>query len=130
MHEVYDVTLQDSKVGKVEVTREGLYYRFRCKCQLPDAEIYTIVASNEKCQWNLGVCVPGANGACLDTRVAVKHIGETMGTFLAVSKEKSKQMMFIPVQPESPFAYISALQEAKFGIQGNKPGVWIRKSNI
>lgn len=130
MHEIYDVMLQDSKVGRVEVTREGLYYRFWCKCQLPDSQIYTITVNGEKCQWNLGVCIPKADGAYLDTRVAAKHIGQTIGTFFAVPKEKNRQMMFIPVEPEKPFVYISALQEAKFGMQDNKPGIWIRKSDI
>ena len=42
MEGIYDVMLADETVGTVEVTKQGLYYRFDCRCRLSGTVICRI----------------------------------------------------------------------------------------
>ena len=58
MEGIYDIFRGGEKIGKAEVRREGLYYRFRCCCDLTGEVMYRLtVACGEKTE-NLGIPVP------------------------------------------------------------------------
>lgn len=126
MNQVYDVMLFDRKIGRAEVKREGLYYHFRCRCQLPRSDIYTIAVSCNEITRNLGVCVPMEECFGLDTKVPAKHIGEGCLLFRAVSKDDKAQTPFYLIKPDEPFGHLTELKNAVFCIENNQPGIRIR----
>lgn len=99
-------------MGKVQVLRQGLYYRFHCRCQLSGDVICRLhVTCGEKGE-NLGVVVPMGDGFGLDTRLAAKHLGEGEWRFTLTPKQETPEKKLVPISPEEPFAYISRLKDA------------------
>lgn len=124
----YGVLFGSQQIGKVQVQRQGLYYRFICRCQLTgDVVCRLLVTCGEK-QENLGVVVPVDGGFGLDTRLAVKKIGEGKMEFLLVPRHETveKTGTFCPIYPEEPFAYIARLKDAFFARQNGQAGVILK----
>lgn len=123
---LYDIYLGNEVVGTAEVERQGLYYRFSCRCRFSGSTIYRIFVSCHGHRENLGIPVPIGGVFGLDTRVAVKHLGEGEFRFQALPKHTSAPSQFIPIYPEEPFAYIARLQNAFLEIRNGQPGVILR----
>ena len=66
----YDVTYGANTVGRVELEREGLYVRIRCRCRVQDNAIHRLYADGEK----IGVLIPENGDLVLDTKVAAKRL--------------------------------------------------------
>lgn len=122
----YAVYFGDNPVGKVQVIRQGLYYRFHCCCQVTGDVMCRLMVSCGKNQENLGVVIPRGDGFGLDTQIPVKRLGEGEMCFRLVAKhEQLAKGTFIPIAPEEPFAYISRLKESFLVRQGNQVGILI-----
>ena len=122
MFGLYDIYLGSQKVGKAEVIREGLYYRFRCNCDLPDGEIYRLVISCGGKSENLGIPIPNGDSFWLSTRLPVSRFSGEEPVFRAIPKEQNN---WIPVLPEQPFPYLSALENAVLEERGGEIGILI-----
>ena len=108
----YEVCFGKDTVGKVQVLRQGLYYRFVCRCRLTgDVICRLVVRCGEKLE-NLGIVVPMEDGFGLDKKIPVKQIGEGNMDFLLVPKHDQLMGKFVPICPEEPFAYITRLKES------------------
>ena len=59
-------------VGKVRVSRQGLYYCFQCRCNPSEDTVARLIVANGSFSENLGILVPMGNGFGLDTRRPVK----------------------------------------------------------
>jgi len=123
MEKQFEVYLGKDAVGKTAVTREGLYYRFICRCRLPGEQIYTLEVMCDDTKANLGVLVPDGKGFMLSTRIPVKQLGEGQLSFRITPRRESVGEQFIPLSPEEPFAYISRLKEAFLAKRGDTLGV-------
>ena len=132
MNQEYNITCNGHIVGKANVKKEGLYYHFRCICDLRKENIYTIIASCGGTEQNLGICVPMGECLGVDTKIPIKYIGEGEFTFRAVSKQNDEAEAFYSLDAGKPFANLSQLENAHFCIQDNKPGIRIKrlKSNL
>ena len=108
----YEVCFGKDTVGKVQVLRQGLYYRFICRCRLTGDVICRLVARCGEKQENLGIVVPMEDGFGLDKKIPVKQIGEGNMDFLLVPKHDQLMGKFVPICPEEPFAYITRLKES------------------
>ena len=108
----YGVCFGNRQVGKVTVQRKGLYYRFQCRCRLPENGVSRLRISCGKVQENLGVLTPEGDGFCLDTKLPVKRFGEEIPVFTVVPKSERAEGTYVPVYPEEPFSYISELKRA------------------
>lgn len=111
MEQSYEVYFGNRQAGKVQVLRQGLYYRFICRCQLSGDVVCRLVASCGDKRESLGVVVPMDGGFGLDTKVPAKHLGEGELKFTLLPKHEITQGMFVPIIPEEPFAYIERLKE-------------------
>ena len=81
MAENYDITLDASPVGSAQVEKQGLYYRFSCRCKLPDNGFYRIhVICGDKRE-DLGICVPMGDAFGMDKKLPAKKLGEGKPTF-------------------------------------------------
>lgn len=112
MEGIYDIYRGQDKIGKAQVSREGLYYRFQCCCDLTGQVIHRlIVACGEKTE-NLGIPVPDGDAFYLTTRLPVSHFPQGEPTFRAVPKHPQGQKLWVPIAPDTPFEYISRLENA------------------
>ena len=126
LDKTYAVYFANRVVGKVQVIRQGLYYRISCRCRIgPDILCRLYVICNEKRE-NLGVVVPQDGGFALNTSIPVKKLGEGEWTFLLAPKLEPYGTELIPVYPEEPFAYIARLKKAYLVKQNGKIGIVIQ----
>ena len=118
----YGVFFGNQEAGKVQVQRQGLYYRFHCRCRLTGDVVCRLYVSCGGKQENLGVVVPMDGGFGLDTRIPVKRLGEGEPAFSLVPKHDPPQGQFVPIVPEEPFTYIERLKTSflvkKYGEMG------------
>ncbi len=122
MEGVYEIKLGDKPVGKAQVIREGLYYRFICRCRLEIDAVCRVCAG----EISLGVLVPEGEDFVLDTRFPVKRLGEENLGFRVVPNRPVLDGRFIPIKPEEPFAYIERLKDAYLVRRNGQVGVVLR----
>lgn len=120
---VFDIRMGNEVVGTVHVERQGLYYCFSCRCRLSGAVIYRLSVSCNGHHENLGVLVPMGDVFGLDTKLAVKRLGEGVLQFLVLPKHPQSQRQFVPIHPEEPFRYITRLQNAFLEVRDGQIGV-------
>lgn len=126
MEQDYEVLFGGKPTGKVRVTRDGLYYRFCCRCRLSGDVVCRLYAQCGDKRENLGVVIPMEDGFGLETRLPVKRLGEGDMEFRLIPKsEKNPQGKFVPIYPEEPFAYLQRLEEAFLATQNGQVGAVI-----
>ena len=126
MERNYPVFFGNEQAGKVSVQRQGLYYRFRCRCRITGSEVYRIRVRCGGKQENLGIPVPVEGGFGLDTQLPVKRLGEGDMEFFLVPKGQLSAAAIAPVYPEEPFAYIARLKDAYLVRQNGIIGIGIK----
>lgn len=112
MEGYYEVTYGTKVIGKVQVIRQGLYYRFICHCRLETEAISKLVIQFGNTCENLGVLILGEEGLVLDKKYPVKKFSEGKPVFYLAPGHDSMCGRFVPICPEEPFAYISKLKDA------------------
>ena len=125
MEGIYCVCLGDRPVGKVTVRREGLYYKFSCRCHLTEGVLCRLRVNSEDKQDNLGILVPMDDGFGLETMLPIKRFGKGVPEFMLVPKHDSISGIFVPVFPEEPFAYISRLKKAYLTRKNGQLGIML-----
>lgn len=126
MEGTYGVYLGKELCGKVQVLRQGLYYRFICRCQLSGNVMCRLRVSCGDQQQTLGILAPEGEGFGLDTRLPVKRIGEGAVEFTIVPKCDLPEGQFVPVYPEEPFAYLNRLKDCYLAYREGQVGVVIQ----
>lgn len=119
----YGVYFGKQLAGKVQVQRQGLYYRFICRCQISGDVVCRLHVSCGDKRENLGVVVPVDGGFGLDTKLPVKRLGEGKMEFTLIPKHEVLEGTFVPIYPEEPFAYIERLKEGFLVKKGEQVGV-------
>lgn len=109
---IYDITRGGEKIGRAEVKREGLYYRFRCCCNLTGEVIYRITVTCSGRTENIGIPVPEGDCFRLNTRLPVSRFQAGEPEFRAVPRHPETPKTWAPVIPETPFEYITRLENA------------------
>lgn len=114
----YNVLFRQQCVGKATVKREGLYYCFRCRAELPSEQIYRLIMLNGMEQKNLGILVPCNHVFILNKKLPVSHFsGEGFEFFITSSDDNSK---CIEVVQDKPFDYIDKLSRATYRLKNGK----------
>ena len=127
MEGTYPVLHGDQPVGKVQVTRRGLYYHFSCSLRLTEPCVYRLEFSCAETVENLGVPVPEGDCFVLSKRIPVSRLGEGKPVFRVVPKNESLQGRFVPISPEEPFAYLDRLKNAYLSRQSQRTGIVIKE---
>lgn len=122
----YTVFLGGQSIGKAMVERQGLYYCITCRCRLSGEVVYKVMASCGETTEDLGILVPESGAFVLTTRIPIKRLGEGELAFRAVPRHMELREKFVPISPESPFAYISRLENAFLEIQNGQISLAIR----
>lgn len=121
----YEVSFGAKTVGKVQVLRQGLYYRFICRCKLTGDVVCRLVVRCGNCCENIGVVIPTGDGFGLDKKLPAKRVGEGVPEFYLAPRHDTVNGKFVPIYPEEPFAYIARLKDAFLARQGGQIGVVI-----
>ena len=124
--EEYEIMLGDKSVGKAGVSREGLYYRIRCRCSLSGETVCRVLVRCGNREEHLGILVPQDGEFGLETRVPVKKIGEGSLAFSVVPRHRAPEAGFISLSPEEPFRYITRLKDAYLIRHNGKTGVVLK----
>ena len=125
----HNVFLSDRIIGNVRVTKEGLYYRFQCHCDLPDNEIFRLFAQGSKQRIDLGILAPDKVGYSIIKKVPIKEFGEELLSFQVWPQEQMKSRAYssVVVYPDRPFDYISKLPSARLNIENGNYCVLLQK---
>lgn len=126
MEGYYEIRYGNKQVGKVQVLRQGLYYRFIARCRLSGDMLCRLQVTCADTQENLGVVIPMDGGFGLDTKLPIKRLGTGMPEFRLVTKQGASDRTFCPIYPEEPFAYISKLKDAFLIRKEGQIGVMIK----
>lgn len=121
----YPVLMGNQEIGRVKVTRQGLYYRFDCRCQLSGDVVCRLTVTCGAATHNLGILVPERGAFCLRTKIPVKQLGDGALQFGVRPNHKPVGSRFVPISPEEPFHYLSRLQDAFLEIRDGIPGLVI-----
>ena len=125
MEESYEVSFGNVPVGKVQVLREGLYYRFICRCRLTGEVVCRLaVRCGDKLE-KLGVLVPSGDSFGLDKKIPVKRLGEGKMEFYLGPNHDNVMGKFVPICPEEPFAYVERLKDAFLMRQNGQVGILV-----
>lgn len=91
-----ELTLNGKPIGQVNISRQGLYYVFHCRCRLPENQNVRLLARCGEKEEDLGVLVPMDGGFGLDTRRPVKRLGEGSVTFALAGKPRPPRFAHLP----------------------------------
>ena len=132
MEQSYDVLLDGTAVGRVQVSRQGLYDRYSCRCRLPGREVCRLYVRCGDRQENLGVLIPEGADFCLETGIPAKRLGEGERRFFVVPKsQKAPQpVAFLPIRPDQPFDFIEQLKDACLAVRDGQAGALLPKPII
>ena len=125
MDGTYEIMLGGEVVGQAVVRRQGLYYRFSCRCDLSGEVIYRITVTCGGKSESLGIPVPKNGEFYLDTRLAASRLGEGEPKFAAVPRRPDLGGMFVPISPEEPFRYLHRLENAFLARKDGQVGIVI-----
>ncbi len=128
MEGIYSLYFGGQAIGKAQVTRQGLYYRFSCCCRLSGGVVCKVLVRCGGVSENLGILAPEGEGFSLVTRVPVKRFGKGSPEFTVVPNRPEFSGNFAPIYPEEPFAYIEKLREAFLVRQGGRCGILLPDS--
>ena len=107
-----DVRFGNRIVGTVRVYRQGLYYRFCCRCSLSGDVICRLKVRCGEREQDLGILVPMEGGFGLEKMLPAKYLGEGSLEFYLGAKGEFTSRLYSPIYPEEPFAYIEQLKDA------------------
>ena len=127
MEGIYPIERAGSAVGQAEVTRQGLYYHFICRCRLSGEVICRLAAVCGDKMENLGVPVPENGEFVLRKKIPVSHLGEGELRIRVLPKHTELSGHFIPLSPEEPFRYLSRLQNAYLERRNGQLGIVIQE---
>ena len=125
----YEILLGGEPVGQAAVEKQGLYYRIFCRCRLTGEVMYRVwVTCGEQTQ-NLGLLAPDGDGFSLTARLPVSRLGKGQAVFTARPRHGELAGKFVPLSPETPFAYLHRLENAFLERRNGQLGVIIREEN-
>ncbi len=119
----YEIYMGGQAVGIAQVRREGLYYRFQCRCKLTGEIMYRITVTVGDREESLGIPIPEKGEFCLDIRIPVKRFEKGEPTFRVLPKHEPMKGHFVPICPDEPFVYLSRLKNAYLEVQKDRIGI-------
>ena len=121
----YSVFFGKDPCGKVQVLRQGLYYRYICRCRIRGNILYRLLVSCGGQEEDLGILAPVEDGFGIDRKIPVKRLGTGVPEFRLCPRKERVKGVFVPICPEEPFAYISRLKSAYLVRKAGQTGILI-----
>ena len=112
MEGTYQIWLGKESVGQAVVERIGLYYYFRCCCQLHSEVMCRVTITCGSRNENLGILIPTGGNYTLNKKLPIKQFDSNIPEFWIIPRSQAVQSLRIDVYPEEPFRYITKLETA------------------
>lgn len=128
MCDSYEITLGNQTIGTAQVSQEGLYYRFYCRCSLTEEIMYRLKMMCGDNEYDLGILVPVEEGFGINTKLPAKTVGKGILSFYVQPRHPQLTGHFIPIRADEPFAYLDKLQRAYLDVQDGIVGVIIEET--
>lgn len=129
MEGVYDIYLGKEKVGKAQVRRVGLYYRFLCCCDLTGEVICRIMVRCGENVESLGVPIPSGDAFYLEKQLPVSHFRKKKISFFVEPRLTTVRDHWVPVKPDEPFGYLKELKNAVLEVRDGVMGLQIKSTD-
>jgi hypothetical protein len=120
---IWDVFCRGKPVGTCRVTREGLYYRFSCRCAGLEPKLYLLTASVGEQSHTLGTVVPEGDALRLETRVPVKRFSGSAPSFRLEEKGCREQTRFVPLEEGRGVPCLDRLLECRLAVLDGRVGL-------
>lgn len=118
MNKEYDLYFGDTVVGKVYVSREGLYYCIQCVAHPPVMDKYWLSAESDGNSLIIGMCVPEGKTLRSFNRFGVNRLTQGEYIFsLVTQKDQSNQ---IPIFADQPFLNLQDVESGMLYVQKGK----------
>ncbi|MBQ7330957.1 MAG: hypothetical protein IJW94_04110 [Oscillospiraceae bacterium] len=121
----FDVYMGKEAAGRVTVTREGLYYRFHCRCKLSGEVMHQLMLRVGQQEMSLGILAPEKGEFGVKTRIPVKHFEKGEPCFWLAPRHKKLEGLFVPISADEPFPYLSRLKNSYLEIRNGQMGAVI-----
>ena len=122
----YPIYLDGKIVGQAAVSREGLYWRFRCQCRRSWEVVSRLYVTDGEKTECLGVPVPEGTVFRLDTRIPQKKLGEEKFRRYVRPDRGQVDEFFAPIRPEEPFTYLSRIKAAYLAHRDGQIGAMMK----
>lgn len=126
----FDLIYSNDICGAVSVTKEGLYYKIQCRCDLPTKGIYHMIIQSDENKIDLGICVPKDGRFGIDTRIPTRNINTDSVRFVLIEKESDSEKSKFLLESSMPFPYLEQLETAylcsdkkTIAIRGDQRGI-------
>ena len=126
MKKEYAINRDGTCVGNACLTRQGLYYLVRCRCDGEQKERQRVLLRIGSLERDLGLCVPMDGKIGMDTRIPVKEFSDECVSFLLCSEIGTNKESFLPVRENEAFASLDRLMDARFAVRDSVPGVLLK----
>ena len=123
----YEIKQGTRCIGNVSVEKQGLYYRFSCRCNLTGEVMHHLLVTSGGKSEDLGICVPVDGQFGVEKRIPCKRFGGGEPEFQLLPKHQKMQGKFVPVYPEEPFSYMTRLKDAFMEIRDGQVGLVFRE---
>ena len=130
MEGTYTIWLSQEAVGSVTVERSGLYYLFRCQCQLHSQVICRVMVSCGGRIENLGILIPGEKSFHLTKKLPIREFPPGVPEFWITPRHLTKREISVDIYPEEPFHYISKLENAYLRTKQGMPVLVIKDPTL
>ncbi len=127
MEGTYDVCMGVEKMGRVTVSRQGLYYSFFCRCQQNTQQMLWLYLKGTEGLQKLGLLVPENGCLVLKTSLPAKRAGQGPFEFQLRPKHTQMSRQFVPLSPQEPFAYLQRLENAFLECQRGQIGIVLQE---
>ena len=121
MMKTYPALWNQNRVGEVTLCQEGLYYRFRCRAQLPKEDIYRLQLGYNDVWLDCGVFIPKNNQFEVDKKFPSKQFPDDDFRFRIVTKKENEK--FIPIYEDMPFEALAKVHLGKFAVRNGVAGM-------
>ena len=100
-------------VGCANLTKEGLYYRICCKCNIKEKSICRVVMVCANGIQSLGVLLPNASGFALTARIPVKKVDLDTLHFRVEAQDSGEDGVHVPISADMALQWLPQLEEAR-----------------
>lgn len=119
---MYPIIWNGHSVGNAEISKNGMFYRIRCRCEFADKGRYRVWVTDGKNAVDLGLCVPeGCIFSCV-TRIPCKNFSSESFAFQIVGEDSKR---WVPVSSGVPFGFLEQLNAARLQTTNGQPEIII-----
>ena len=113
MDKEYSVELEQRQIGSARISREGLYCRVVCTCEMREERVYILYAEGCGETLRLGIPAPKGGKLCLDTKIPLKRFPQKIDEMYLLEKGKENSKRGILLKEGEPVSGLENLMHSK-----------------